>query len=132
MADQDWKSRLGEGRDTARAAVDALSHSAREAAETARARIGATYGNARSRVDALAEDGRDIAATGLELGSRAAARGKTVVDKAIFSSRGLVAERPLTAVAIGITAGVVLGFLANRLATSKPASGEDDGDEWGV
>lgn len=135
MADQNWKSRLDEGRDaardTARAAVDTLSHGAREAAATARSRIGSTYGSARSRVDTLAEDGRDLAATGLETASRAAAKGKTAVDKAVFASRGLVAERPLAAIAIGITAGVVLGYLANRLATAKPAEPEnDDIEDW--
>ncbi len=135
MADQNWKSRLDEGRDTARAAVDTLSHSAREAAATARSRIGSTYGSARNRVDALAEDGRDLAATGFETATRAASRaateGKTALDKAVFASRGLVAERPIAAIAIGVTAGVVLGFLANRLTTASAAAPEeDDIDEW--
>lgn len=137
MADQNWKSRLDEGRDaardSARAAVETLSHSAREAAATARSRIGSTYGSARNRVDALAEDSRELAATGFETASRAAAKGKTAVDKAVFASRGLVAERPIAAIAIGVTAGVVLGFLANRLATASAAEPEDDDiDEWGA
>lgn len=135
MADQNWKSRIDEGReaarDSARAAVDSLSHNAREAAATARSRIGSTYGSARSRVDTLADGGRDLAATSLDAASRAAAKGKTAVDKAVFASRGLVAERPIAAIAIGVTAGIVLGFLANRLATAQPAETEnDDIDEW--
>ncbi len=131
MTDQNWKARLDEGRETARAAVDSLSHSAREAAATARSRIGSTYGTARTRVDTLTGDGRDLAATGLDLGSRAAARGKQAVGKAVFASRGLVAERPIVAIAIGITAGIVLGFLANRLGSaSKPADDEDEIEDW--
>lgn len=133
MADQDWKSRLGDGRNSARAAVDHISSSAREAAATARSRIGTTYGTARNRADALAKEGRVIAASGLELGSKAAARSKSAVDKAVFASRGLIAERPMTALAIGVSAGIILGILANRLATSahQPEE-EDDSDTIGA
>ena len=120
MADHDWKSRFAEGRDAAQTSVDALSSSAREAVATARERIGSTYGVARSQADALAASGRDLAKSGIDAGSRVANRSKEVAEKAAFSARGLVAERPLTAVAVGIAAGVVLGFLANRL--SQPST----------
>jgi ElaB/YqjD/DUF883 family membrane-anchored ribosome-binding protein len=129
MDDQNWKSRIANGRETAQAAVDTLSTSAREAAATARARIGSTYGQARNRVNELSVDGRDLASTSLEIGSRAAKRSKSAVDKALFQSRDLIAERPLAAVAIGVTAGVVLGFLANRLAKTRVEQADDADDE---
>lgn len=129
MDDQNWKSRISNGRDTAQAAVDTLSNSAREVAATARARIGSTYGQARNRVNELSVDGRDLANTSLEIGSRAAKRSKSAVDKALFQSRDLIAERPLAAVAIGVTAGVVLGFLANRLAKTRVEQAQDADDE---
>ena len=130
MADHDWKSRISDGRDAAQAGVDALSSSAREAVATARNRIGSTYGAARNRADAIAESSRDLAKTGIEAGTRVATRSKAAADKAAFSARGLVAERPITAVAAAIAAGIVLGFLANRLAsgggTTEPDPVEDD------
>ena len=136
MSDLNWKSRIANGRDAAQATVEQLSASAREAAATARSRIGSTYGAARERAGDLAEragdltaDGRELAATGLERGAKVAAQGKKAVDKALFSTRDLVAERPLTSVAIGVTAGIVLGFLANRLgkpAAAPEAEVEDD------
>ncbi len=130
MADQDWKSRISDGRDAAQAGVDALSSSAREAVATARDRIGSTYGAARNRADSFAQTSRDLARTGLEAGTQVARSSKAAADKAAFSARGLVAERPLTAIAAGIAAGIVLGFLANRLAIgggdSEPDPVEDD------
>ena len=136
MSDLNWKSRIANGRDAAQATVEQLSASAREAAATARSRIGSTYGAARERAGDLAEragdltaDGRELAATGLERGAKVAAQGKKAVDKALFSTRDLVAERPLTSVAIGVTAGIVLGFLAHRLgkpAAAPEAEVEDD------
>ena len=129
MTDIDWKSRIADSRDAAQAGVDSLSSSAREAVATARERIGSTYGAARQRADVLADTSRDLAKTGIETGTRLAVRGKDAAEKAAFSARGLVAERPLTAVAAGIAAGVVLGFLANRLggtATAEPEPVEDE------
>lgn len=129
MADQDWKSRLSDTRSVAQAGAEQLSASAREAVVSARNRIGSTYGVARQRADAMADSGIEIARTGIEASSRVAAKGMAAAEKAAFSARGLVAERPLTAVAIGITAGVVLGFLANRLASSgteEPEPVDDD------
>lgn len=129
MADQDWKSRLTDTRNAAQAGADQLSASAREAVATARNRIGSTYGAARQHANDIADSSRDLARSGLEAGTRAAAKGKAAAEQAAFSARGLVAERPLTAIAVGVTAGIVLGFLANRLATSRteePAPVEDD------
>lgn len=129
MADHDWKSRIADTRYAAQAGVDSLSASARDAVATARDRIGSTYGAARQRADVIADTSRDLAKTGIETGTRIAVRGKDVAEKAAFSARGLVAERPLTAVAVGIAAGVLLGFLANRLsstATTEPEPVEDD------
>ena len=129
MADIDWKSRIADSRDAAQAGVDSLSASAREAVATARDRIGSTYGAARQRADVLADSGRDLARTGIETGTRLASRGKDAAEKAAFSARGLVAERPLTAIAAGVAAGVLLGFLANRLTgggSNEPEPVEDD------
>lgn len=128
MTDTDWKSRIADSRDAAQAGVESLSASAREAVATARDRIGSTYGAARQRGGEIADTSRDLAKTGIETGTRLAVRGKDVAEKAAFSARGLVAERPLTAVAAGIAAGVVLGFLANRLSsgTSEPGPVEDE------
>lgn len=136
MSELNWKSRIATGRDAAKDTVEQLSASAREAAATARSRINTTYGAARGRAGDLAEraqeltaDGRELAATGIERGAQVAAKGRKAVDKAIFSTRDLVAERPLTAVAVGITAGVVLGFLANQLSKSRTTSEPQDEDE---
>lgn len=128
MADIDWKSRITDSRDAAQASVDSLSASAREAVATARDRIGSTYGAARQRGGEIADTSRELAKTGLATGTRLAAQGKDVAGKAAFSARGLVAERPLTAIAAGIAAGLVLGVLANRLAsgTSEPEPVEDE------
>jgi ElaB/YqjD/DUF883 family membrane-anchored ribosome-binding protein len=141
MSELNWKSRLATGRDAAKDTVDQLSASAREAAATAKTRINTTYGAARDRAGDLAEraqeltaDGRELAVTGMERGAKAAAKGRKAVDKAIFSTRDLVAERPLTAVAVGITAGIVLGFLANQLGKSRAASEDvaEDDDVYGA
>lgn len=129
MADQDWKTRLSDTRNAAQAGAEHLSASAREAVATARNRIGSTYGVARQRADALADSGMDIARTGIEASSRAAAKGIAAAEKAAFSARGLVAERPLTAVAIGVTAGILLGFLANRVVSSGTDEPEPVDDE---
>lgn len=136
MSELNWKSRLATGRDAAKDTVDQLSASAREAAATAKTRINTTYGAARDRAGDLAEraqeltaDGRELAVTGMERGAKAAAKGRKAVDKAIFSTRDLVAERPLTAVAVGITAGIVLGFLANQLGKARAAAEEPAEDE---
>lgn len=129
MADQDWKSRLSETRNAAQAGADHLSASARDAVATARERIGSTYGAARQHANDIADSSRELARSGLEVGTRVASKGKAAAEQAAFSARGLVAERPLTAVAIGVTAGIVLGFLANRLATAgsaDPQPVEDD------
>lgn len=136
MSELNWKSRIASGRDAAKDTVDQISASAREAAATARSRINSTYGAARDRASDLAEragdltaEGRELAATGIERGAKVAAKGRKAVDKAIFSTRDLVAERPLTAVAVGITAGIVLGFLANQLSKSRTASEAEADDE---
>lgn len=133
MSELNWKSRIANGRDAAKDTAGQLSASAREAAATARARINSTYGTARERAGDLAErasewtaEGRELAATGIERGAKVAAKGRKAMDKAIFSTRDLVAERPLTAVAVGITAGIVLGFLANQLGKSRSAASEDE------
>lgn len=110
-----------------RTSIDALSASAREAAAAARTRIGETYGQARGKVVDIAGSGRDLAQSGVAAGSRAAERSRSAIDKVVFSTRDLVAERPLTAIAAGIAAGVVLGFLANQL--SKPKQQDDEIDE---
>lgn len=113
--------------------MESLSASAREAAATARARIGETYGQARGKVVDIAGSGRDLAQSGVEAGTRAAERSRTAIDKAVFSTRDLVAERPLTAIAAGIAAGVVLGFLANQLAKTKQQDDEiDESDSQGA
>ena len=123
------KDRIFAGRDSAEAKVVALSQSAREAAAVARERVEHSYGNARSRVSALADDGRALVSDGAEVGSRAMASGRKVMDRALYSSRDLIAERPVTAVVVGLTAGVVLGFLANQLARQRKNARAADAED---
>jgi|CXWL01.1.fsa_nt_gi ElaB/YqjD/DUF883 family membrane-anchored ribosome-binding protein len=125
MADLNWKERIA----GAQSSVDALSASARETAAAARARVGASYGEARERMAGLAHDGRAIASSSAEISGRAVATGRKAMDKALVQSRDLIAERPITAVVIGLTAGVVLGYLANRLAKSRRTETQTD-DEF--
>ncbi|MEQ1510521.1 MAG: hypothetical protein ABL909_09015 [Sphingopyxis sp.] len=125
MADLDWKDRIAKAQDR----VETLSTSARDTADAARARIGTTYSNARDRLTGLAQDSRSIAATSAEISGKAIASGRKTVDRAMVQSRDLIAERPIAAVAIGLTAGVVLGYFANRLAQSRRAQSEAD-DEF--
>ena len=127
MADLNWKERIA----SAQSSVDALSHSARETAAAARTRIGATYGSARGRVAELAQDGRSIASTSAEISGKAIASGRKAMDKALVQSRDLIAERPVTAVVVGLTAGVVLGYLANRLTQARREKTEIDEDFTG-
>lgn len=116
-----------------RASIETLSASAREAAAAARVRIGETYGQARGKVVDIADSGRAIAQSGIAAGSRAAGQSRTALDKAVFSTRDLVAERPLTAVAAGIAAGIVLGFLANQLGKARvPKEDIDESDSQGA
>ena len=113
--------------------IDSLSSGAREAAAAARARIGETYGHARGKVVDIAGSGRELAQSGIAAGTKAAERSRGAIDKAIFSARDLVAERPLTAVAAGITAGIVLGFLANQLGKARRhAEAIDESDSEGA
>jgi len=135
MDTSNWKARIADGTDTAResahAAIDTLSQSARDAAAVARARIEETYGQARARVADLNIDGKQIAASGAELAEKARVQGRKTLDKATLASRDLIAERPLAAVAVGITAGVLLGFLANRLVRPTKLDA-DESDEIGA
>lgn len=111
--------------------AETLSASARETANAARQRVGAGYGAARDRAETLYEQGVDAAQPALAAGKRAAAQARTSLDRAAFSSRELIAERPLAAIAIGVVAGVALGFLANRLTTAAttPSAPDDDEDD---
>ncbi len=119
-----------------------LSEAARESANGAGVRMGAAYNKVRSQVaqatveprrrvhDLLqggAANATSLADSGLELSAHAFKQGRQALDRASVASRGLIAERPLTAVAIGITAGVVLGFLANRLSSLRSRSDAENG-----
>lgn len=142
MADG-WQDRIKAGGAALRTQTDQLSASAREAAEGAGARIDEVYGQVRGRVSDIAAPPREqarrlvergahhasaIAETGRELGSKALRKSRAGIGRATFASRGLVAERPLTAVVVGIGAGIILGLLANRLITARaqPETDEDD------
>lgn len=148
MTDSSWKDRIERGRDILQGRSANLSANARAAAEGAGARIGEVYGQARSQVGHGSAVARDRAARLAEAGvERAGAltadardlsadvlrRSRDTLDKAAIASRSLIAERPLTAVVIGIGAGLVLGALANRLARSRsqaaPAELSEE-DEW--
>lgn len=111
--------------------AETLSASARETANAARRRVGTSYGAARDRAESLYEQGVDAAQPALAAGKRAATQARSSLDRAAFSSRELIAERPLAAIAIGVVAGVALGFLANRLAAAAttPAVTDDDEDD---
>ncbi len=119
MNDAGWKDRIDSGRERASATVTALTGQARDAAAVARERISEAYGSA----------SRTIVDTGSDLGSKAVTRSRDAVDKAVYASRGLVAERPLTAIAIGLVAGVALGFFANQLVRGQTIE-DDDGDDF--
>lgn len=129
MTEPAFKDRLTHGRDIAQATIHNLSHSARQAAATAKGRIDATYGQARGRMTSIAADGRALAEDGAAMGQRAVASGRNALDRAALSSRDLIAERPVTAVVAGLAAGVVLGFLANRLAQHRAARAQSDADD---
>ncbi len=131
MTDGGWSKRLENGRAAAGATMTTLSTSAQEAAQIARARIGSTYGQARNRAASFANDGKALAQDGAALGARVAASGRSALDRAMLSSRDLIAERPVTAVVAGLTAGIVLGFLANRLAQQRKEQREfDENDDF--
>ncbi len=148
MTETSWRDRIDRGRDLLQGRTATLSANARAAAEGAGARIGDVYGHARGQVGQTTAATRtratSIAAAGAaraanlgadarELGGQALRRSRDTLDKATLASRGLIAERPLTAVVLGIGAGIVLGALANRLARSRAEpSGEEtaEEDEW--
>lgn len=111
--------------------AETLSASARDTAVAARRRVGAGYGAARDRAESLYEQGVDAAQPALAAGRRAATQARSTIDRAAFQSRELIAERPLAALAIGVVAGVALGYLANRLASAAaaPATPDDDEDD---
>lgn len=116
MGELNWKERMASGRDAARDGAAALSasmsESARETTTAARERLNAAYGSARDKFSDFAQD------------NRAVATGRKAVDRALLSSRDLIAERPVTAVVAGLAAGVVLGFLANHLTRSRRETAE--------
>lgn len=111
MTDINWKDRLESQRDNAAETIASLAASARQ------------------KLEDINIDGRQIAQTGIERGAAVAKQGRKALDKAVFSSRGLIAERPLTAIAIGIVAGGILGVLANRLARRSAVETSDEMDE---
>ena len=123
------KDRISAGRDSAGAKVVALSQSAKEVAAAARGRVEKSYGSARNRVSSLAEDSRDLVSDGADVGNRAIASGRKAVDRALFSSRDLIAERPVTAVVVGVTAGVILGFLANHISRQRKDAHDVDAED---
>lgn len=148
MADTSWRDRIERGRTLLQNRGSDVSANARAAAEGAGARISGVYGQARAHVGeaAAATRGRaaDLAGKGAaragtlgadarEISAEALKRGRDTLGKAAIASRGLVAERPLTAVVVGIGAGILLGALANRLGRTRPAETPDDAaheDEW--
>ncbi|MCC7394382.1 MAG: hypothetical protein IT553_05965 [Sphingomonadaceae bacterium] len=113
MATNNWMEKLDQRRTRASASVSALSDGARDAATAARARIASVYGEARNRADS----------------SAFVAKGRGAYDKALHASRGLVAERPIAAIAAGLVAGAVLGYLANNLVQRRRDEAEVD-DEY--
>ena len=115
MTDINWKDRLENQRDTASATIASFKEGARK------------------KLDELGIDGRQIAQAGLERSSAVAKQSKKAIDKAVFSSRGLIAERPLTAIAVGVVSGVVLGLLANRVARkTADTTVPDEDDDYGA
>jgi ElaB/YqjD/DUF883 family membrane-anchored ribosome-binding protein len=131
-----WTDRIKTGRTTVASRASDISNSAREAAEGATDRIGEVYGNMRSRMSSAVTPTKDRAGELFEAGAARAGKlakdGRVHLDRAAIASRGLIAERPLTAVAIGIGAGLVLGFLANRLGRTQTESSEweENEDDW--
>jgi ElaB/YqjD/DUF883 family membrane-anchored ribosome-binding protein len=131
-----WTDRLKTRRAAVADRADELSTSARQAAQGASERIGSVYGQVRSRVSDSVGPTRDRAERLIEAGTAQAGKlakgSRDQIDRAAFASRGLIAERPLTAVAIGIGAGLVFGLLANRLGRSQPDATETDEieDDW--
>lgn len=121
MSTNNWSKRIDDGRASAQAKITSLSSSAQEAAQAARARIGSTYGHARNRAVGFATDGRALAQDGAAIGAAVADKGRKAMDRAMLSSRGLIAERPVTAVIAGLAAGILVGFLANRAAENRKA-----------
>ncbi len=113
MKNSGWIEKLDEGRSRASASVTALSDGARDAASAARARIASAYGEARSRAD----------------NNPYVAKGRGAYDKALHASRGLVAERPIAAIAAGLVAGALLGYLANNLVQRRREEAQVD-DEY--
>ncbi len=118
-------------RDAAASRAQQLSTDARDVAEAARRRIETTYGTVRERAGEWLDQGRDAASAGMSASATMAKRGRGAVDRAAVASRELVTDRPLAAVAMGIAAGVLLGFLANRLtqawrADAPPAADDDE------
>jgi ElaB/YqjD/DUF883 family membrane-anchored ribosome-binding protein len=135
MMKDSWSERLNKRRTAIADRAGALSAGAKEAAEGASERIGAVYGQVRGRVGDVVSPARDKAGKLLEAGTdqaeRFAKEGRTQFDRATFASRGLIAERPLTAVGLGIAAGLVLGLLTNHLGKSRIAEEADEnGDDW--
>ena len=143
MADG-WQDRIKAGGAALRTQSGHLSASAREAAEGAGARIGEVYGQVRGQVSDISAPSREqaerladlgahrasaIAETGRKLSSKALRNSRAGLDRAALASRGLVAERPLTAVVVGIGAGVILGLLANRLVTTRAQPETDEVDD---
>ena len=126
MSEFDWRTTLNKGRASATSAIDTASGAARGVAAETRQRITATYDDARDRAGTIADAGQALSSKGRELGTRAAKHGKRAVDTVLVESRGLIGERPLTAVVAGIAAGAIIGFLANRLG--KPRPGHPTGD----
>ena len=114
-----------------------IGSGARDTADEARARIGQVYGQTRARAADVATNTRsvidDLAETGGQQAAQLVATSRRAVGRATLASRGLIAERPLVAVLAGVTAGVVLGFLANRLARpSVDDAAADDADSAGA
>lgn len=138
MTDDRWIERLKDAPSEAQRRFAHLSEGAREAAAGASERIGTVYGTVRDRAATVAQEGRalaqsgaQLASSGRELGEEALQRSRQAIDKAAFHSRGLIAERPLTAVLVGVAAGAVLGVLANRLARSRAAQPEEpESEDW--
>lgn len=114
--------------------LDRLTSGARDTAGEARQRMGQVYGQVRAKATDAAVNGRSLANDFADAGGQQAAHvvatSRKAIDRATLASRGLIAERPITAVIAGIAAGAVLGFLANRLgkANGRPADDVDHDD----
>ncbi len=117
MSTSPWRSRLA-----------SLTEPAIDGVHSAQAGTALALKSAKAQANRAIHDGRDLARSGLAGSEQLLRQGGVAMSNALATSRSFVARQPLTALAVGLAAGVVLGLAVRQLAAARQDADEPETD----